>query len=45
VLGALVAWFTVRQWLGRHSASPATAESPEIPREYAERIERELKEL
>lgn len=47
LLGTLVAWFTVRAWLvrrvpGEAGQSPAT---PEIPKEYADRIEKDLKEL
>lgn len=45
VLGAAVAWFTVRPWLATRGASSAPAEIPAIPKEYAERIEKELKEL
>lgn len=46
ILGAAVAWFTVRAWLvGRGTPSTAPASAPEIPKEYAERIEKELKEL
>lgn len=45
-LGAAVAWITLRAWLGGRTA-PGTvpASAPEIPHEYAERIEKELKEL
>lgn len=47
ILGATVAWFTVRQWIVRKngSAEPAAPpENPAIPKEYADRIEKELKE-
>ncbi len=46
ILGAAVAWFTVRAWLvGRGVPGTSPASAPEIPKEYAERIEKELKEL
>jgi cytochrome c-type biogenesis protein CcmH len=47
LLGATVAWFTVRQWLLQRSGSPGAlaAESPSIPKEYADRIEHDLKEF
>ena len=45
ILGATIAWFTVRQWLIRRTGSAtATPETPTIPKEYADRIEKELKE-
>ncbi len=45
-LGAAVAWITLRAWLvGRAAPGTAPASAPEIPKEYAERIEKELKEL
>ncbi len=45
LIGALVAWFTLRQWLvGRRQNAPAPVETPSIPKEYADRIEKELKE-
>ena len=45
ILGATIAWFTVRQWLIRRTGSAtATPEAPAIPKEYADRIEKELKE-
>jgi cytochrome c-type biogenesis protein CcmH len=45
-LGAAVAWITLRAWLvGRAAPGTAPASTPEIPKEYAERIEKELKEL
>ncbi len=47
ILGTVIAWFTVRAWLVRRT--PATAgqspDAPEIPKEYADRIEKDLKEL
>ncbi len=46
LLGALVARFTVRQWIGqRNMNAPAPPPSPEISKEYADRIEKDLKEL
>ena len=46
ILGAVVAWLSVRQWIVRRGDAPAApAAAPEIPREYAERIEKDLKEL
>ncbi|MCL4395725.1 MAG: cytochrome c-type biogenesis protein CcmH [Chloroflexi bacterium] len=46
LLGAAIAWVTVRQWLVQRSASAnAPPEEPAIPKEYAERIEKDLKEL
>ncbi len=44
VLGATVAWFTVRQWLVRRQDATAAPEASTIPKEYADRIEKELKE-
>ncbi|HEY6074430.1 MAG TPA: cytochrome c-type biogenesis protein [Anaerolineales bacterium] len=47
ILGATVAWFTVRQWIVHKSGSAEAAappENPAIPKEYADRIEKELKE-
>jgi cytochrome c-type biogenesis protein CcmH len=44
VLGATVAWFTVRQWLVRRTGGAAPVETPAIPKEYADRIEKDLKE-
>ena len=46
LLGATVAWLTVRQWIVRRGQKGAAPEeSPEISKEYADRIERDLKEL
>ena len=45
VLGAVVAWLSVRTWLVRRAPDAAPADVPEIPKEYAERIEKEMKEL
>ena len=43
-LGATVAWLTVRQWLVRRTGTTTSpAESPAIPKEYADRIEKDLK--
>ena len=45
-LGAAIAWFSVRQWIVRRGQEAgASAETPEISKEYADRIERDLKEL
>jgi cytochrome c-type biogenesis protein CcmH len=45
LLGAVIAWITLRHWLsGRQAASATAAEAPPIPKEYADRIEKELKE-
>lgn len=46
ILGALIAWLTVRQWLVRRSpGAPSTVEGATISKEYADRIEKDLKEL
>jgi cytochrome c-type biogenesis protein CcmH len=46
LLGAAIAWLTVRQWIVRRGqGETAPAEMPEISREYADRIEKDLKEL
>ncbi len=45
VLGALIAWFTVRQWLNQRASVPVPTQTPEISKEYADRIEKDLKEL
>jgi len=44
VLGGVVAWFTVRQWLVRRQDATVAPEAAAIPKEYADRIEKELKE-
>jgi cytochrome c-type biogenesis protein CcmH len=45
ILGAAIAWLTVRQWLAHRGASGATSvEGSTIPKEYADRIEKDLKE-
>ncbi len=45
LLGGVIAWITLRQWLvGRNPNAPAPVETPSIPKEYADRIEKELKE-
>jgi cytochrome c-type biogenesis protein CcmH len=44
-LGVMIAWLSVRTWLVRRTPSAAPGDAPEIPREYAERIEKEMKEL
>ena len=46
ILGAAIAWFTVRQWIVRRGEGAAAApETPAVPKEYADRIEKDLKEL
>lgn len=46
ILGTAIAWFTMRAWLaGRATAGATPASTPEIPKEYADRIEKDLKEL
>jgi cytochrome c-type biogenesis protein CcmH len=45
LLGAVIAWLSVRAWLVRRAPGTAPVDAPEIPKEYAERIEKELKEL
>ena len=45
VLGAVIAWLSVRAWLVRRAPGTTPVDAPEIPKEYAERIEKELKEL
>ena len=46
ILGAVIVWFTARQWLVRRpaTAEASTPESMPIPKEYADRIEKDLKE-
>ncbi len=44
IVGGAVAWFTVRQWRTTR-AEKSAPETPPIAREYADRIEKELKEL
>lgn len=46
LLGVAIAWVTVRAWLvGRGAPGAVPASAPEIPKEYADRIEKDLKEL
>jgi cytochrome c-type biogenesis protein CcmH len=45
ILGTLIAWFTVRAWLVRRPPGTVAPEAPEISKEYADRIEKDLKEL
>ena len=46
LLGATIAWLTVRQWMAQRAENAATpAETPQISKEYADRIEKDLKEL
>ncbi len=45
LLSGVIAWFTLRQWMaGRTTRAPAEVATPTIPKEYADRIEKELKE-
>ena len=46
ILGAVIVWFTARQWLVRQptASEPAAPETLPIPKEYADRIEKDLKE-
>jgi cytochrome c-type biogenesis protein CcmH len=44
VLGAAIAWFTVRQWIVRRGEGAPPAQVT-VPKEYADRIEKDLKEL
>ena len=46
LLGAAIAWLTVRQWIVRRGQGEVDSpESPGISKEYADRIEKDLKEL
>lgn len=45
LLGALIVWFTMRAWLVKRTAGNNVPEAPEISKEYADRIEKDLKEL
>jgi cytochrome c-type biogenesis protein CcmH len=46
LLGAAIAWLTVRQWIVRRGqGETGAAEAPVISKEYADRIEKDLKEL
>lgn len=45
LLGIVIAWLSVRTWLARRAPDGAPEDAPEIPREYAERLKKELKEL
>lgn len=45
ILGTLIAWFTVRAWLVKRTSGNKTPDMPEISKEYADRIEKDLKEL
>ncbi len=44
LLGAVIAWVTVRQWLVRRTELTSAPEVPAISKEYADRIEKDLKE-
>jgi cytochrome c-type biogenesis protein CcmH len=45
VLGVAVAWVTVRGWLIQQPTATSASPAADIPKEYAERIEKDLKEL
>lgn len=46
LLGAAIAWLTVRQWITRRGEGAAAPDdAPAISKEYADRIEKDLKEL
>lgn len=45
LLGIVMAWLSVRAWLAPRASAGAPASAPEIPREYAERLKKELEEL
>ena len=45
LLGVLIAWLSVRTWLIRRAPDTTPVDAPEIPKEYVERIEKEMKEL
>lgn len=45
LLGAAIAWLTVRAWLVNRAPGAPPTETPEISKEYADRIEKDLKEL
>ena len=45
LLGVAIAWLTVRGWLARRTATIDSQELSEIPKEYTDRIEKDLKEL
>lgn len=44
LVGASIAWLTVRRWLSRTGGYREHVETPAIPKEYADRVEQELKE-
>jgi len=45
LLGAVIVWYTMKAWLVKRTPGTVPGDAPEIPPEYAERIEKELKEL
>ncbi|HEX7593487.1 MAG TPA: cytochrome c-type biogenesis protein [Anaerolineae bacterium] len=45
LLGAAIAWITVRQWIFKRGDAATVTETPAISKEYADRIEKDLKEL
>lgn len=44
VVGIVVAWFSVRTWLTRRTSNALAVDTAAVPREYVERLEKELKE-
>lgn len=44
VVGIVIAWLSVRAWLTRRASNALTADASAVPREYVERLEKELKE-
>jgi cytochrome c-type biogenesis protein CcmH len=44
VLGIVIAWLSVRTWLTRRASDASAADTATMPREYVERLEKELKE-
>lgn len=44
VLGMVIAWLSVRTWLTRRASNALATDPSAMPREYVERLEKELKE-
>lgn len=44
VVGIVIAWLSVRAWLTRRPSNALAADTSAVPREYIERLEKELKE-
>lgn len=44
VVGIVIAWLSVRAWLTRRTSNALAADASAVPREYVERLEKELKE-